>query len=364
LQLIKLCCLFGVMLNCLGCAFWTGEAFDSRDVVSVNRAVEAVSRDTTRPANLHPAVMTYEAVTLATENIAPPSEYRVGPGDVMFISVNGLPEFGSSPVTTSESRVLGTRVDGTGSIQLPYLGATHVSKMTLREIQAKLKKDFQKFLVDPWVVVEMVEHRSKPIYLVGQFRQSRAYYMDRPINLVQGLSLGGGVTDKADLRNARIQRNGKVLPVDIYRLLNEGDLSQNIWLHAEDTIYVPDNVEQRVFVLGSVPQPGPIAMVHGKMTLVQALTDAGGAERTGSAIRYVRIIRSISATRGELLVLNYERILRGEALDFPLVQGDIVYVPRSGLGSWNDTLKQILPTMQAVSSALTPFALIASQGSN
>jgi len=288
----------------------------------------------------------------------------VGPGDVMFISVNGLPEFGSSPVTTSESRVLGTRVDGTGSIQLPYLGATHVSKMTLREIQAKLKKDFQKFLVDPWVVVEMVEHRSKPIYLVGQFRQSRAYYMDRPINLVQGLSLGGGVTDKADLRNARIQRNGKVLPVDIYRLLNEGDLSQNIWLHAEDTIYVPDNVEQRVFVLGSVPQPGPIAMVHGKMTLVQALTDAGGAERTGSAIRYVRIIRSISATRGELLVLNYERILRGEALDFPLVQGDIVYVPRSGLGSWNDTLKQILPTMQAVSSALTPFALIASQGSN
>jgi polysaccharide export outer membrane protein len=79
---------------------------------------------------------------------------------------------------------------------------------------------------------------------------------------------------------------------------------------------------------------------------------------TGHDFRYIRIIRSISATQGELMIVDFERILRGEAMPMLLQQGDIVYVPKSGLGNWNDAIQEILPSLQAFSALLQPFVSI------
>ena len=78
----------------------------------------------------------------------------------------------------------------------------------------------------------------------------------------------------------------------------------------------------------------------------------------GYDIKHVRIIRSLSATRGELIVVDLDKVLRGEALPFPLMEGDVIYVPKNAFGTWNDAINEILPSLQAVSAMLQPFVQI------
>jgi polysaccharide export outer membrane protein len=98
-------------------------------------------------------------------------------------------------------------------------------------------------------------------------------------------------------------------------------------------------------------------MPNGRLSLPQALAGAGLGEIRGN-LEYVRIIRSLSVTRGELLVVDVKETLKGDSLPFPLEEGDIVYVPRSAVGNWNEALKELLPTLQAFSAILQPFVQI------
>jgi len=290
--------------------------------------------------------------SLETEEIPNP-EYHLGPGDILFVNVNGRPEMGS-PIVTSSGGVLGSRVDGAGNLNLPLVGSVAAGGLTVSELQSKLVELFSRYLVEPWVVVEVADFRSQPVYLLGQFRAGGTYYLDRPLTLLQGLALGGGLTDAANLKSARLVRDGKTQPLDIRELIEQGGIRQNVWLQPGDTIFVPDDRNQNVFVFGAVSKPGPVPMPNGSLTLPQALAAAGAGEVRGQ-LEQVRIIRSLSATRGELMVVDMKRIMEGESLPFPLVEGDIVYLPRSAVGNWNQAISEILPSLQAVGAAIQPF---------
>ncbi len=304
-------------------------------------------------------VVEQETVSIApfVEEKPPPANYVIGPNDILFINVYGRPELGSPMGPSGGTKVQGSRVDGNGEIHLPLVESVKVEGLTVEQAQRKLKEAFKTYVKEPWIVVEVVEHRSKPIYLLGQFKAPGTYYMDRPLNLLQGVALGNGFEPTAKLRGARLIREEKTLPVDIYTLLQNGDKKQNVWLKAGDTIYVPDDKAQNVFVFGAVTKPGPIPMPQGRLTLPQAIA-AAGLRDVGYDLSGVRIIRSITPTRGQLLVVNTNKVMAGEALPFPLTEGDIVYVPKSGVGSWNDAINEILPSLQAVSAILNPFVQI------
>ena len=147
------------------------------------------------------------------------------------------------------------------------------------------------------------------------------------------------------------------MPVDINDLLTKGDQRNNIWLRPGDTIFIPDNKNRLVFVFGAVKKGGPVPIPPGGLTLAQAIATAELRD-TGHDFQYIRIIRSHSATQGELLVVDFDKILRGESMPMPLHQGDIIFVPKSGLGSWNDAINEILPSLQAFSALLQPFVSI------
>lgn len=304
------------------------------------------------------AVVEKQAVSVDECLITPPpsADYLIGSNDVLYINIEGRPEFMVTP-TSGSSKIQGSRVDGNGNIQLPIAGAVHVAGLSVSGAQAKIKEKLRTYLKDPWVVVEVAEYKSHPLYLLGQFRSPGTVYMDRPLNLSQGIALGNGFDITADLRGARINRGNRILPVDVYDLLVNGCSQNNIWLQAGDTIFIPDNRNQQVFVFGAVKKPGPIVMLQSGLNLAQAI---GSAELrdTGYDFEHIRIIRSLSATRGELLVVDFDKILRGEAVPLPLMAGDIIYVPRSHIGRWNDVIAEILPSLQAISAVLQPFVNI------
>lgn len=301
-------------------------------------------------------VVEQEAVEVAplVASDKPAADYHLGAGDILYVNVQGNPELGS-PANNNEIR--GSRIDGNGYLHLPLVGQVQVGGLTVTDAQKEIATAFSVFLKNPWVVVEVTEYGSQPVYLLGQFKNSGTYYLDRPYTLLQGISLGGGLQDTANLRSARLIRDNKTLPVDLYSILQEGDCRMNVWLRTGDIIFVPDDKNQNVFVFGAVKRPGPVAMPNGQLFLSQALASSEVNDIRGN-IRYVRIIRSVSATRGVLLVVDLEKIMHGEALPFPLAVGDIVYVPRGAIGNWNEALGEILPSLQTVSAVLSPFVQI------
>lgn len=325
------------------------------------RSVVAKSQKEIKPES---SVVSEETVTiLPLEDAAPSPEYIIGDGDILFINVSAKPEFSSLSSTSSYSQLgnvqqpSGSRVDGSGNIQMPYLGEIKVGGLTITQAQNRIVEAAKKYIIDPWVVVEIGQYKSHPLYLLGQFRNSGTFYMDRPLNLLQGIALGNGYDSTADLTSARLIRDKRTAPVDVNALLTRGDQRHNVWLKPGDTIYIPDSKNRMVFVFGAVKKGGPVAIPPGGLTLPQAIATAELRD-TGHDFRFIRIIRSVSTTQGELMVVDFDKILRGEAMPLMLQQGDIVFVPKSGVGSWNDAINEILPSLQAFSALLQPFVSI------
>ncbi len=297
------------------------------------------------------------SVTTAFPQEGPPSaDYVIGLNDVLYININGKPEFLITGLNNN-SKIQGSRVDGNGDVQIPLVGSIRVAGLTVSQAQERIRQSLVRYLKEPWVVVEVAEFKSHPLYLLGQFKAPGTYYMDRPLTLAQGIALGNGYDASAYLKSARLIRNHQIMPVDVYDLLLNGNQTHNVWLKAGDMIFIPDNTNLQVFVFGAVKKPGPVPMLQGGLNLAQAI---GSAELrdTGYDFRHIRIIRSISVTNGELLVVDFDRILRGEALPLPLMAGDIIYVPRSRIGAWNDAINEILPSLQAIAAVLQPFVQI------
>ncbi len=93
------------------------------------------------------------------------------------------------------------------------------------------------------------------------------------------------------------------------------------------------------------------------MNLLEAVA-AADPRSVGAKLEHVRIIRSLTTTTGELLVVDVASIRRGETLSMQLAEGDVVYVPKNAFGTWNDAIAEMLPSLNMVSALLQPFVQI------
>ncbi len=303
---------------------------------------------TVREINADPVLERVDVAVPPLEvNAEMPRDYLVGPGDVLVVNVGGKPELSSAA----------SRIDGNGAIRLPLLGSVTVAGLSLSQIQEELVARYGFILREPWATVEISEYRSQPLSLLGSFNEAGVVYLQGPCTLLQGLALGQGPEPTAHLGGSRLIRGGKTLPVDIHRLLREGDASQNLPILGGDTIFIPNQADAMVFVFGAVKQPGPQKMNAGRLTLGQSLATAG-LDIVGGKETLVRIIRSLSPTRGQLLVVDLDAEMQGRSLPFILQDGDVVFIPRSTIRGWNEAIGEILPSLNAVSAMLNPFVQI------
>jgi polysaccharide export outer membrane protein len=332
-----------MVLLLTGCA----ETLERNDFTAVDGT--AISRPVPWSQDMPGApVVAHETVSVDTlpRGQAEPV-YRLGPGDRLEINVFGEPGMDALVV----------QVDGFGDIQLPMLDSVKAAGLSLGELQATLKEGYGKHFMDPWVVVQLREPLSRPIYLLGEFNQPGIVYMTSETTVIQALGAGQGLTDRAYTRGSRLIRDDQIVAVDINALLNRGRMDQNVWLEPNDTIFVPGLDDLRIFVLGAVDEPGSLDVTNGPLTLADAIARSGGPRRGEANLEEVRIIRSHSPVSGELFVVDFTRITEGLALDMPLEPGDIVYLPVNGMGGWNDVIQAVSPTILTISRALDPFVL-------
>lgn len=295
--------------------------------------------------------------------------YQVGPGDTVLVAVYRHPELSIAPyagasLNTPGSRVAGLVVDNDGTIQFPLIGSVQVAGKTSDELRKYLEQELAVYIKEPNVTVQVIFAGSIRYYLLGQFTDPGLKYSDRPLRLLEALSLGGSVQlERASLRSAYVARAGRRLPINFQRLIREGDLQQNVALQTGDVILIPDNASDQAYIFGgapgSNPRGGAVPFVNGRLNLLQALAQVGFGQREhfqGKLAKTV-VIRSES-DRGEMFMVDAERILQGEAAPFELAPGDVVYVPTTAITDWNQALDQLLPTLQTISGLLTPFVQI------
>jgi protein involved in polysaccharide export with SLBB domain len=166
------------------------------------------------------------------------------------------------------------------------------------------------------------------------------YPLATPTTVLEAIALAGGTMnlssfrqqeagasdELADLQRSFVFRHGKMLPVNFERLLKRGDLSQNIYLQPDDFIYFPAATAREIYVLGAVSQPRAVPFRQG-MTVAGAVASAYGTIN-GAYMHHVAVVRG-SLAQPEIAIVDYKRVIRGEAADITLQPRDIVYVPFS-----------------------------------
>ncbi len=293
-----------------------------------------------------PSVLKIESITIPAPNeTAIDPHYRVGTGDLLAINIFG--EEGLDNIRVA--------VDGGGQIQLPFLETIEAAGKTVAELQKELKKGFSKEFRNPWVVVQVSDYKSRPIYLLGEFNKPGVIYLNGPTNLIQAMSHGQGLSDLAHLKGARLWRDEEMVAVDMQALLRDGRAEFNVHLQGGDTIYVPSKQDRKIYMLGAVVNAGAVPLSNEPMTLLKALSEAGGPVKATALLSQVRVVRTHSALEGQLILVDTQKILAGEAPDLELKPDDVVYVPTNAFASWNQALQAISPTLQMAGGVLQPF---------
>lgn len=146
----------------------------------------------------------------------------------------------------------------------------------------------------------------------------------------------------ANLFKSYVLRAGKMIPVDLNRLLKEGDMCQNIVMQGGDKIYIAENGSANCMVMGEVGRPQVIPLPSGMMSLRQALAEAGGISYKGDK-SYIQVIRG-SLCKPKIYTLNWEHVICLPNDSLLLMPGDIVYVVAKPITEWHRFISQVVPS--------------------
>ncbi len=165
-------------------------------------------------------------------SLEPPSEYLIGPEDVLEVSVwkeEGL-----------EREVL-VRPDG--KVSFPLAGDVQAAGRTPEQVQRDITSRLQKYIPDPVVTVTVKTIGGNTVYVIGLVKNPGSYVIGRYVDVIQALTLAGGLTPFASENGIKvIRRQGSeevVYPFEYAKVKQGTNLDQNIFLKGGDVVVVP-----------------------------------------------------------------------------------------------------------------------------
>lgn len=242
-----------------------------------------------------------------------PPEYILGPEDVVEISVYGHDDL----------RMEAT-VSPTGKISYYLIGDIDAAGLTRFQLRDNIQKKLATYVKDPGVIVRISQYRSHKVFVLGEVKTAGVYRMRNDFSLLEAISAAGGVTSDGYLGGAYVVRDGKILLVNFFELIEKGNTEENIPLLSNDVIYIPNSKDQKVFVLGEVNKQAAIP-IREKLTLLEAIAEAGGFTRDAKKESIVVMRGNLSEP--EIMKIDAERM--DLVANIPLKRGDIIYVASS-----------------------------------
>ncbi len=158
--------------------------------------------------------------------------YEFQPGDILAISV------WKEPTLQGDFLV---RPDG--NLSFPLIGELSTNRKTVAELQKTIVDKLKSYISDPVVTVSVREIRGNKIYVIGQVVRGGEFIVNPRVNIVQALSMAGGLTPFASLDNISVIRQTaggqQALPFHFSEVVHGKNLAQNIDLQAGDVVVVP-----------------------------------------------------------------------------------------------------------------------------
>jgi polysaccharide export outer membrane protein len=275
-------------------------------------------------------------LTLSTagmsEAASPSQDYVIGNADVLQITVWGHKDL---------DQVAAVRPDG--KISLPLAGEVKAAGLSVPQLAEMLAGKLSASVKNPSVSVMVKEINSYRVYMVGRVAKPGVHPIQAGTPLLQALTLAGGVLPDAGLSAAYVIRGNVKIPVNLRKLVQDGDLSQNIALQTDDTIVVPEGVTatnevggSQIYLLGKFVKPGVYPIKQG-LPVLHALFLAGGMA-PGADPKKAFLVRG--STR---LPVDLDRLIQEGDLsqNLTLEAGDTLTIPE-GILIQNGTSAQVV----------------------
>ncbi len=240
-------------------------------------------------------------------NIATPENYRLGPGDAVYIDIYGASQKSIESTVSPDGRVV---IEGYGPV--------YVAGMTVSQANATIRQKLGARYQSSKLRLTVGETRSIMVNVVGDVKAPGTYTLSAFASVFHALYMAGGVSDLGTLRNIRIYRNSQLLSVvDIYDYLQNGRMTGNVRLQDNDMIMVGP-YDCLVYIDGKVKRPMYYEMKRNE-SLAALLKYAGGF--TGDA--YKKSVRVIRKSGREKSVYNVDEF---DMPSFIMVDGDSITV--------------------------------------
>lgn len=195
-----------------------------------------------------------EPTTFApVSDIPVPSEYNVGPGDVIKIQLYG-----------KENQDHSLTISRDGNLQLPEMGPMSVIGLSFDELKSQVIDRIKQRYLGVEVSVSLGELRSIRVLIAGEAHKPGSYTISSLSTITQALFVSGGVSEIGSLRNIELKRQGKVVGrFDLYDLLLKGDASNDFRLQSGDVVFIPA-IGTTVGVKGEVRRPATYELKGGE----------------------------------------------------------------------------------------------------
>jgi len=310
--------------------------------VSTNRTADAQSR----------AERLSKALAAWQQDRAPDTDdYTIGAGDVMDIGVLDFEEPGRT------SKIL-RPVTREGDLDFPWIGNVPAAGLKIPEFKASLVTVLAaRFLKNPQVTVAVGTPGSKPIVITGAVAKPGIYYLNRnskslleilamadglgseagdELNIIHGDS--GDAKDPAGEAASAATNAETLVTIDLRKLIDEGDMRQNVWVRKNDIVTVPVRARDAFYVLGYVGRPGGYDLRRDKpVGAVQAVAMAGGL--TGIA-RAENSFLIRETAKGQMVIpLDLTKIAAGVRPTVNMEPGDTLVIGSSAMARLSEFVR-------------------------
>ena len=161
------------------------------------------------------------------------SSYRIGPGDVLTVTVWKDAEL---------TRTMPVRPDG--RISMPMLGEFEASGLTASQLKFQLCEKLADYILTPQVNVTVAEIKSRTFNVVGRVSKAGTFELVKPTTVLDAIAGAGGFQEFARQTKIYVLRRNlasqaTVLPFNYKQVIKGRRINENVQLQAGDTVVVP-----------------------------------------------------------------------------------------------------------------------------
>jgi polysaccharide export outer membrane protein len=268
--------------------------------------------------------------------------YAIGAGDILSVTIFAGPKTTKAP---------DLEVSSGGTINFPFLGPVKAEGLTVSELTERVTKPLASdYFVNPQVIIQVKEYRSKKVYITGAVEEPGLYPLESgATTLLEMIARAGGLTKERSnyayiLRESIEELDGgkeidelvkqkNSIQVSLRELLDKGISKGNLELRAGDVVYITpasfsDLTQHKIYVLGKVEKPGLYDFQDG-LTALDACILAGGFAKYAAPNRATVTRRENG--KQEIIKINLNKVRKGKNEDVLLKPGDRLFVPESWL---------------------------------